>query len=155
MLNIIDIPPLNHQWYDQIDDNTETLTKDSAFNRFYFDSVLASPSHLYSLSIGSPLTSNLNTRPNVGSLARLPTRGVIARHCGALVMQTLRTYPEQMLRRHDLPLFIHPQWHLSTLPEPLAVCMKIAQMFASRTPEVMPFIWRTIRAEQVRCIEEV
>lgn len=143
------------QTYGELDIALQNSIPTNTFGDSYTSSIMPSPSELYSLSIGSPTTSNLSTRTDVGSLARLRTKDPVAKKCASLVMQTLRTYPEQMLRRDGLPLFVHPQWHLHTIPEPLAVCMRISQLFDSRTSDVLPFLWRTIKAEQVRCIEEV
>ena len=59
------------------------------------------------------------------------------------------------LIHETFPPFIHPHWAPLSMPESLAICMRIAQMFATRTPEITPFIWRTILAEQRRIVEKV
>ncbi|KAK4552086.1 hypothetical protein LTR86_010622 [Recurvomyces mirabilis] len=79
----------------------------------------------------------------------------IANHNADCIVQTLCAMPDQMLRRETFPCFIHPQWDQKALPEPLAVCMRIAKIFASRTPEIIPFIWRTILAETRRAVAMV
>lgn len=72
-----------------------------------------------------------------------------------LILESLCAVPEQMLRRATFPSFIHPHWDCAEMPEALAICIHIAQMFASRSAEVGPFIWRTILAEQRRALEQV
>ncbi|KAF2479363.1 hypothetical protein BDY17DRAFT_37184 [Neohortaea acidophila] len=96
----------------------------------------------------------LNSTTNTGFLTRLRKTNPVAKHSANLVIDALCAIPEQMLRRATFPPFIHAHWHRQTLPQPLAVCMRIAQMFALRTPDVTPFIWRTILAEQRRFVEQ-
>ncbi|KAH8803641.1 hypothetical protein F5884DRAFT_510772 [Xylogone sp. PMI_703] len=79
----------------------------------------------------------------------------LAQHSARLVMQALRAFPTQMLSRENFPPFIHPLWTSQNLPEPLAACMRISQMFVSRTPDIESFLWRTIENEQRRFLEEV
>lgn len=100
-------------------------------------------------------TSHLNLANNTGFLTRLRTSGPLTQLSANLVMEALCAIPEQMVRRTTLPPFIHPHWYRPSMPEPLAICMRIAQMFTSRTPDIKPFIWRTILAEQRRVIEQV
>ncbi|KAL7910420.1 hypothetical protein GGI35DRAFT_366288 [Trichoderma velutinum] len=56
-------------------------------------------------------------------------------------------FPQMMMRRQTFPPFIHAHWHMSELPETIANCMSIAQIYATRTPETRPFLWRMIGAE--------
>lgn len=67
-----------------------------------------------------------------------------------LTIYMLKSFPRMMLRRHTFPPFIHPYWHWSNLPEKLASCMSIAQLFEARTTETRPFLWRVIDAEEQR-----
>jgi hypothetical protein len=60
-----------------------------------------------------------------------------------------------MMNRDDMPFFIHSYQHRDTLPEPLNVCSRICHMFDTRTPEIMPFIWRCIRSEELRFLNDV
>ncbi|KAI8649456.1 Zn(2)-C6 fungal-type domain-containing protein [Fusarium sp. Ph1] len=83
-------------------------------------------------------------------LTRLPYQREASHHAAKLVLQTLYAFPQMMLRRKTFPPFIHPQWHEPCLPEALANCMSIAQLFAARTPETRAFLWRTINAEEQR-----
>lgn len=84
-----------------------------------------------------------------------------ADHSANLVIQSLRAFPTMMIRRETMPWFIHPRSDLlsnskkAALPEALSTCMGIAQMFASKTPETKPFLWRTIKVEYSRLLEEV
>ncbi|KIW04396.1 hypothetical protein, variant [Verruconis gallopava] len=95
----------------------------------------------------------LSTRNNIGTLTRYQPRNAVADRSARLILQNLRTFPQKMLRSDDLPFFVHPWRHRNALPEPLAVCERICQMFWSRTPEIHGFIWRCIRAEQLRFLE--
>ncbi|KAL7903767.1 hypothetical protein GGI35DRAFT_465288 [Trichoderma velutinum] len=62
----------------------------------------------------------------------------------------LYAFPQMMMRRQTFPPFIHAHWHMSELPETIANCMSIAQIYATRTPETKPFLWRMIGAELQR-----
>jgi len=91
-------------------------------------------------------------------LSLLRQSNEVVQHTSNLVVQALRSYPLMMLRRETLPPFIHPHWYsLSTpaLPEPISNCMSIAQMYAFRSEETKPFLWRTIKAECQRFREQV
>lgn len=79
----------------------------------------------------------------------------VADHVANLVLHIIRSFPQMMLRRQTFPPFVHKYWHRSALPEKLATCMSIAQLFESRTPETRPFLWRTVDAEERRMREEV
>lgn len=85
----------------------------------------------------------LDTIPSPEPLGQQATHHILRALCG------------QMLRRETFPPFIHPHWHRTTMPESLVVCMHIARLFASRTADVAPFIWRTILAESRRVLELV
>ncbi|RGP70903.1 ATP-dependent dna helicase pif1 [Fusarium sporotrichioides] len=85
-----------------------------------------------------------------GDLTRVSNHLPSLQHASRVVMQMLYAYPRMMLRRQTFPPFIHPHWHQEHLPEALGNCMSIAQLFASRTPETMPFLWKIIAAEQGR-----
>ncbi|KAL3601701.1 hypothetical protein FPOAC2_05972 [Fusarium poae] len=85
-----------------------------------------------------------------GDLTRVPRRLSNLQHASRIVMQMLYAYPQMMLRRQTFPPFIHPQWHQQILPDTLGNCMGIAQLFASRTAETGPFLWKMINAEQNR-----
>ena len=64
-----------------------------------------------------------------------------------LILQSLRSLPNTMLRRSTFPFFIHAHCYPSTLPAPLTNCMGVAQMFVSRTTETRAILWHTILAE--------
>lgn len=100
------------------------------------------------------LEHNLSVRIGVGSLNRLSGADPMAQKSTVVVLRALGAFPEQMSRRDTLPFFIHPSWHMVELAEPLVVCMRISQLFATRTAGIMPFIWNTIRAEQLRLAED-
>lgn len=105
--------------------------------------------------------ASLTPQPNSAFLARLRMSDPVSQHSATLVVQTLRAFPQMMLRRQTFPPFVHPHWHRpstatsTAVPEPLANCMSVAHIFASLTSETKPFLWRTIRAEQRRFIDEV
>jgi hypothetical protein len=105
--------------------------------------------------------ASLIPQPKSAFLARLRMPDPVSQHSATLVVQTLRAFPQMMLQRQTFPPFIHPHWHRTStatrtaVPEPLANCMSVAHIFASLTSETKPFLWRTIRAEQRRFIDEV
>lgn len=84
-----------------------------------------------------------------------------AHHNADLGIQSLRAFPAMMLRRETFPWFIHQQSQIlsnpatADLPEALSNCMSIAQMFALRTSETTPVLWRTIKVEYRRWSKEV
>jgi hypothetical protein len=92
---------------------------------------------------------------DLGTLEAIRRQDPISQHGASLIMQALRSIPDRMLRRETFPPFIHPQWHRQTLPEPLVVCMTIAHMFATGNREIRPFLWRSIKEEQIRVLLEV
>jgi hypothetical protein len=112
-------------------------------------------SRLYNHLIGSPMTSNISMRGEIGTLAQTRVRDRFAQRSASLILQNLRTFPEKMLDRDDLPFFIHSQRQHGGLPEPLVICTRICQMFSTRTPDILPFIFRCIRTEQLRYLQEV
>ncbi|KAL5398664.1 hypothetical protein PMIN03_012753 [Paraphaeosphaeria minitans] len=89
-----------------------------------------------------------------GFLTRICRSDPYAQHSADIIMEALYAIPNQILRRETFPPFIHPHWHLPALPEPLAVCMQLADMYA-RAPEIRDFVWRCILAEQRRAIERL
>jgi hypothetical protein len=99
---------------------------------------------------------------NSNPVAVLRREHPLAHHNADLVIQALRSFPAMMLRRETFPWYIHRQSRVpsigsgtAALHEALSNCMSIAQMFALRTPETKPFLWRTIRAEHRRLNKEV
>ncbi|KAL6812491.1 hypothetical protein J3E69DRAFT_123496 [Trichoderma sp. SZMC 28015] len=62
----------------------------------------------------------------------------------------IHAFPQMMMRRQTFPPFIHAHWHMSELPETLANCMSIAQIYSTRTPETRLFLWRMIGVELQR-----
>lgn len=78
-----------------------------------------------------------------------------SKFAAGLLSQAISAFPQMMLRRQTFPPFIHAHWHLPSLPETLANCMSIAQLFATRTTETRPFLWRTIGTEVKRIQDEV
>lgn len=115
----------------------------------------------------SPITSKYNNRNieswvtshvksnNVGTMAHLRRANPLAQQNATLMMQSLRAFPRGMLRRDTFPPFIHPQLYSDSLPEPLSICMRLAHVFVSREPDLGSFLWRTIKAEQLRVLSEV
>ncbi|UPL00162.1 hypothetical protein LCI18_011096 [Fusarium solani-melongenae] len=100
---------------------------------------------------GDPQTQlTVKSLSGKADLTRLPYQREASHHAAKLVLQTLYAFPQMMLRRKTFPPFIHPQWHEPCLPETLANCMGIAQLFAARTPETRAFLWRTINTEEQR-----
>ncbi|KAH7131346.1 hypothetical protein EDB81DRAFT_808394 [Dactylonectria macrodidyma] len=87
--------------------------------------------------------------------AHLSYHNPTLKRAATLIVHTLYAFPQMMLRRQTFPPFIHPHWHKSCLPEKLASCMSISQLFAARTPETRVFLWRTINLEEQRFRDEV
>lgn len=78
-----------------------------------------------------------------------------SKYAAGLLTHAISAFPQMMLRRQTLPPFIHGHWHMPSLPETLANCMSVAQIFATRTPETRPFLWRMVGAELQRLQDEV
>lgn len=94
----------------------------------------------------------------VPTLQLMRSSSAVVQYSTRLIIQGLRAYPMMVLRRETMPPFIHPHWHRQiapSLPEPLSSCMSIAQMYAFRTEETKPFLWRTIQAEDERFLAQV
>lgn len=81
------------------------------------------------------------------------------------VLCTLRSYPARILPGKTLPPFIHSQCMVDDprnsrvgqkiLPQPLANCAAIVQMWPVKNDSNSVFIWRAIRMEQERLSSEV
>lgn len=82
------------------------------------------------------------------------------------VLCTLRSYPSMLLHgKKGLPPFIHPQCMVDisrdhradqkSLPQPLANCAAIVQMWPVKNKNNVVFIWKSIRMEQERLSAEV
>ncbi|KAJ8099055.1 hypothetical protein POJ06DRAFT_255835 [Lipomyces tetrasporus] len=84
------------------------------------------------------------------TLTHLRLGNPASQHCAVLAMGIIRAFPQMMLRQQTFPPFIHGQWHRSVMPEEIANCMSIAQIFTARTSETRGFLWRTIAAEAQR-----
>jgi hypothetical protein len=80
------------------------------------------------------------TLSSKGSLVKVSNRLSSLQHASRVIMQMLYAYPQMMLRRQNFPPFVNPHWHEKRLPDTLATCMSIAQLFAARTPETESFI---------------
>jgi len=109
-------------------------------------------------AVYSPNLSDILSFPQKECLVLLRPSSILVQNNIRLVVQALRAYPLMMLRRETFPPFIHPHWCRQSspvLPEPLSNCMSIAQMFASRSDETKPFLWRTIKAEDERVLTQV
>lgn len=97
-----------------------------------------------------PFTStavNHGARQGTSGSTSLQLGNLASRHCVVLVMGILRAFPQMMLRRQTFPPFIHGQWHRADIPEELANCMSISQIFVSRTSATRGFLWRVITSE--------
>lgn len=86
-------------------------------------------------------------KPIPTDLTHLRHGSPVLKHAASLIMHMACSFPQMMLRRSIFPPFIHPRWHEPRLPDKIAACMGIAQLFAARTPETRGFLWRTIFAE--------
>jgi hypothetical protein len=78
-----------------------------------------------------------------------------------LIIQILASFPTMMLRKDTFPPFIHPRSFSAIpgkeydMPEALANCMSLAQLFKMRTKENSRFLWKSIRLEHERLWREV
>jgi hypothetical protein len=136
----------------ELNDFTNNL--DSPLNTMPTD-IAEHTSSIDLLSFDAQIHVQPQTLSSKGSLARVSNRLSSLQHASRVIMQMLYAYPQMMLRRQTFPPFIHPHWHDKRLPDTLATCMSIAQLFAARTPETEPFLWRTISAEEKRFREKV
>ncbi|KAH8674627.1 hypothetical protein BGZ60DRAFT_404421 [Tricladium varicosporioides] len=99
--------------------------------------------------------------PRPHALSCLRMANPVAQNNATLLMQSLRSFPAMVLRKETFPPLIHshnallPPSNNACLPAPLAICMSIAQIFASRTPETQDFLWSTIRSEQQRLADQI
>lgn len=80
-------------------------------------------------------------------LTHLRQGNPVLKHAATLIMHMSCSFPQMMLRRATFPPFIHPRRHEAALPDKIAGCMAVAQLFVARTPETRGFLWRTIFAE--------
>lgn len=103
----------------------------------------------------SPMTETLiSSHGPIGSLRARRPRDATTQRDVNLLLQGLRALPFKMVHTNERPFFIHSYSHRD-LPEPLAVCARICHMFDTRTPAILPFIWRCIRSEELRYLQEV
>ncbi|KAJ8131738.1 hypothetical protein O1611_g1891 [Lasiodiplodia mahajangana] len=86
---------------------------------------------------------------------RLLQPSVLSQPNAICILEVLRTYPTRMTSRETFPPFIHSCWGkrapdgtLGELPQPIASCMSVSQLFAARNPETLGFLWRAIEVEQ-------
>ena len=105
------------------------------------------------LSENSPI--HTGHHEDSGYLSRITPPKAYAQHSADLIVEALYAIPNQMLRRETFPPFIYPHWSQPALPESLAVCMHLAGIYSSRTPELRAFLWRTILTEQRRAAERI
>ncbi|KAI0967749.1 hypothetical protein F4678DRAFT_444513 [Xylaria arbuscula] len=81
-------------------------------------------------------------------------------HAASLFRRTLGSYAFMLLRRDNLPPFICPhayEWSEEQSNNPLEAlvnCTSLVQMFHARTPTNRGFIWRLIRVEQERLLQQ-
>ncbi|ORY01122.1 hypothetical protein BCR34DRAFT_494155 [Clohesyomyces aquaticus] len=106
-----------------------------------------SPSLEISYPDSSWRTRQTSTRT---ALTRLKHQDLAIDYVCDLIVSILKAFPRMMLRRETFAPFIHPYWHWPTLPEKLASCVSIAQLFETRTIESRPFLWRVIDIEEQR-----
>ncbi|CAI6336076.1 unnamed protein product [Periconia digitata] len=122
------------------------------------DGVLFPPSSWdipFDFSFNQLETVEVSSKDENTYLTRVDNPHAFARRSADLILDALYAVVEQMRRRETFPPFIHPHWHQPSLPEPLAVCMHISQMYALQTNEMRAFLWRTILAEQRRAVQRL
>jgi hypothetical protein len=122
-----------------------------------FDSVGMLPA-TWNLSFDFPIEDSAipnGDHDDFSYLSRITPLEAYAQHSADLIVEALYAIPDQMLRRETFPSFIHPHWSHPALPESLAVCMNLANIYSSRAPELRAFLWRTILTEQRRAVERI
>ncbi|KAH8683386.1 hypothetical protein BGZ60DRAFT_368473 [Tricladium varicosporioides] len=105
------------------------------------------------------LTTIIETSPSSeistsGHFTKNSIKTGIQQICATIIIDMIYAYPRMMTRRETLPPFMHPYSPVTDnnddqnkLPEHLANCMGIAQLFAARSDDTCSFVWATIRAE--------
>lgn len=110
-------------------------------------------------STGLEISSSPPIYPLINNFRALLARKIVktgSEMSVTFVRQILSSYPGMMLRKETFPPFIHSSFSCDgQMPQPLANCMSIVQMFSTRTPASNEFVWRTIRMEQERLWVEV
>lgn len=92
-----------------------------------------------------------DTRPaESNTLSRITQRNRSAHHAANVIHRIVRSFPQMMLRPQTFPPLIHGQWHRkdSSLPDKITVCVCVAQLYASRTPESSRLVWKIIDSEE-------
>lgn len=130
----------------------------------------SSPSLLKTLL--SPGCQNTKTIPSISSILSshhtissfTPQKSTIkegSQGNAVLLMQILTSYPKMMLRKPTFPPFIHPHCSVTAatqtgqLIEPLANCMSMAQLFFNSEGGSRRILWRMIRMELQRLVQDV
>ncbi|KAI0401292.1 hypothetical protein F4802DRAFT_580785 [Xylaria palmicola] len=90
--------------------------------------------------VSSPGQTNADTLDNITAMIELqlasPPRPAIelrtdVRHQASIMflLENLRGLPHSLSRRETFPPFVHGQWHVPELPETLANCVRISQLW--------------------------
>lgn len=171
LLNQADLDnPSSTDFRFDMDTNLDILPPDDSLSgAVYLDTldVHGHPSSAPSLPLPFVLDLSLCFGPDysLNDLARSIRRRHLARpqlqtHA-TLIIQILSSFPAMMLRKETFPPFIHPRSFStvpgkdSDMPEALANCMSLAQLFKIRTKENSRFLWKSIRLEHERLWREV
>lgn len=111
----------------------------------------ASPLGTLSKAIGTSPSSEIVTPSHFAkNLVKTSLQQIHA----TMIIDMIYAYPRMMTRRETFPPFIHAYSPVIdtvedqySLPEHLAHCMGIAQLFVARNDDTRSFVWSTIRAE--------
>lgn len=128
--------------------NSSVSTADASPCQFSWES--STPQAISSSSRETFSLSNFTT-----TVTHLRPGSPSSKHAAVLISDILSAFPHRMLRRQTFPPFIHAHWHSPTLPEELASCVSISQLFSTRTSETRSFLWRTVEAEEQRFRDKV
>jgi hypothetical protein len=106
-----------------------------------------------------------------GSLGRPLLMNPLFRSCtmNSILLGQVTSYPKMMIEGDQLPPFIHAPCHIDNdlapgcgersrhqcLPQELAICESLVQMFYERTKANTDFVWTLIYEEQARLQREV
>jgi hypothetical protein len=118
---------------------------------------------IYSPNLPTVLMAAATTKASTSPSSEIVIRGHFTKNkvkagiqqtCATMIIDMICAYPRMMTRRETLPPFIHACSYAedteddsNRLPEHLANCIGIAQLFAVRTEDTHSFVWTTIRAE--------
>jgi hypothetical protein len=96
------------------------------------------------------------SRYNVRALILRPKMRLGGQRTANLILHTLKSYPQMMLRHNTLPPFIHPRLIASDFDmEPLTNCISLVHMIRAGAQGSRKLFWKNVRLECERFCEDV